>query len=66
MIRIGANAPTRKAGAQLAYLDKKVKITAKYWPAIVPIGPNIENDKIPMLRNINIGTSTKRSDLGII
>lgn len=45
---------------------KKVKITAKYWPAIVPIGPNIENDKIPMLRNINIGTSTKRSDLGII
>lgn len=48
------------------YLDKKVKIIVKYWLVIVFIGFNIENDKIFMLRNINIGISIKCSDLGII
>lgn len=47
---IGRKPPINNAGAQLAFVLKKVKKSARYPPKILPIGPSTENAKYPLLR----------------
>ena len=62
---IGRKPPINNAGAQLAFVLKKVKKSARYPPKILPIGPSTENAKVPIIKNVNIGTKTSSTDFGI-